>query len=267
MYTALVEVLKDLWAFVVTKKPVSQESKSAQLQSEQSPEQSRPQSTQSPKEGFFLESRVGYVAQPHVACLQMPQNTFDTRRGVFQYGDVVKVIRQKDTWSFVESAALQGWVESKYLTDDEHEVFPILQSNQVYDANNKETKKLRQYLNDELLGGQLQMHLQPAEFVLYKLKKLRADVMWPLERPRLPGTWQSILRGKKGVSLGQEPKTSSVLEYNGNTEPFLAFVESVTPDNSIVISCVGRQNAGEYEQQEFTSAQWKEWRPVFISFT
>jgi hypothetical protein len=267
MYTALVEVLKDLWAFAAAKKPVSKASESTLLQFEKNSEQVQSQYSQPPKESYFLESRVGYVTQSHVACLQMAQNTFDTLRGVFQYGDVVKVIRQKDTWSFVESAALQGWVESKYLTDDKNEVFPILQSNQVYDADNTETKKLRQYLNDELLGGQLRMHLQPAEFILYQLKKLGPNVVWPLERPRLPGMWQSILSGKKGVSLGREPKTSSVLEHNGDTQQFLAFVESVTPDNSIIISCVGRQKAGEYEQQEFTSAQWRVWRPVFISFT
>jgi hypothetical protein len=58
-----------------------------------------------------------------------------------------------------------------------------------------------------------------------------------------------------------------VLECKGDKEQFLAFVESVIPDDSIIISSIGRHEAGVYEKQEFTRAQWRELRPVFISFT
>jgi hypothetical protein len=268
MPAAFIGVLKDLWAFVITKPVVSNPPKSVLLLPEASPPATQTPETSPPlKASFSLESRVGYVTQPKVRCLQVPQKKFDTLRGLFKYGEAVKVIQQKDQWSFVESAAIQGWVESIYLTEDKKAVFPQLHSGQTYDANNLETKKLRQYLNDELLGGLLELPLQPTEFVTYQLRRLAIEIAWPLERPRLPGMWQAILAGKRGVSIGPEPKTGSVLESTSGPKQFLAFVESVTPDDSLVISGVGRQQEGGYEQTECTRAQWLEWKPVFISFT
>jgi hypothetical protein len=268
MSTAFIEVLRDLWAFVITKPVVSDSSESVLLLPETSPPATQTPKTPPPlKASFSLESRVGYVTQSAVRCLQVPQKKFDTLRGLFTYGEAVKVIQQKDQWSFVESAVVQGWVESKYLTDDKKAVFPQLNSGQTYGANNPETKKLRQYLNDELLGGLLGLPLQPTEFATYQLRRLAIEVAWPLERPRLPGMWQSILSGKRGIAIGREPKTGSVLETTSGPKQFLAFVESVTPDDSLVISCIGRQQEGVYEKTECTRAQWFEWKPVFISFT
>ena len=268
MYAAFIEVLSDLWAFASPKRAVFDTPKVGLAGSEKSLELTPAHNT-APllKASFSLEGRMGYVTQSPVRCLQVAQKKFDTLRGLFKYGDVVRVIQQKDQWSFVESETVQGWVESKYLTDDKDAVFPRLDDGQVYGANNQETKKIRQYLNDELLGSLLELPLQSTEFVLYKLRKLAVKIVWPFERPRLPGMWQSILDGKKGISIGDEPKTGSVLESKGGAAPFLAFVESVTPDDSIVISCVGRQRDGEYEKKEYSRARWREWKPVFISFT
>jgi hypothetical protein len=195
------------------------------------------------------------------------QNKFDTLRGLLSYGTAVEVVHHKDHWSFVQTPQLHGWVESKYLTDDKKVVFPVFANGTIYEADNRETLKLRAYLTDELLGGLLARKLQSSEFIMYQLRRLRTGVLWPLDRPRLPGMWQTILQGKRGVSIGAEPKTSSVLECMKEDGSFLAFVESVTPEDAIRISCVGRHTDGMYEQKEFTRAQWRAWRPVFISFT
>jgi hypothetical protein len=268
MHTAFIEVLKDLWYFVISKQCATGSSNEVVLHPKKSPKTVLPLETPPPLEvSYSLESRICYIAQSHVRCLQTAQKKFDTLRGLLRYGDVVKVIQHKEKWSFVESTAVQGWVKSTCLTDDKNSVYPQLLHDHVYDEHHLETKKLRKYLNDELLGGLLGIKLQTSEWVIYQLTRLGTEVAWPLERPRLPGMWQSILSGKRGVSIGTEPKTGSVLEYNGDTESFIAFVESVTPDDSIVVSCVGRQKLGVYENKEFTRAQWREWRPVFISFT
>lgn len=271
MYDALVEVLRDLWAFAFLKKPIFEASIDTVSVQKSSTQQPQPpaslQQQQQQKAGYSLESRICYVTQPQVRCLHFASNSFDSLRGLLGYGEKVSVVQHKNTWAFVESASVQGWVESKFLTENKHSVFPQLHSGQVYGANNAETKKLRQYLNDELLGGLLQLALQSAEFVIYQLRLSGTKVAWPLERPRLPGMWQSILVGKRGVFIGQEPKTGSVLEGNERKEPFIAFVESVTPDNSIVISYVGRSESGMYEKKECTRTQWQQWSPVFISFT
>lgn len=268
MHAAFIEVLSDLWAFITKKRPVLSPSARACSLTEKDSEKVSSLETQPPvKASYSVESRVGYITQPQVKCLQVAQKKFDTLRGLFKYGEVVNVMQHKDSWSFVETPALQGWVETKYLTDDKNEVFAQFQTDQEYDAHNLETVKLRQYLDDELLGGLLELKLQPSEFVMYQLRKLGVVVAWPLERPRLPGAWQSILKGKRGVSIGFEPKTGSALECDGKKERFLAFVESVTPDDSIIISYVGRREAGVYEKRQFSRIQWQDWKPVFISFT
>jgi hypothetical protein len=194
MYAAFIEVLNDLWVFATAKRLISDVSESELLICEKSPEQTQsPEAPQPLKASYSLESRVCYVNQPQVRCLQGAQKKFDTLRGILKYGDAVKVIQHKENWSFVESATVQGWIETNCLTDDKKLVFPQLLSDQVYDANNTQTKKLRQYLNDELLAGLLELELQPSEFVMYQLRIFGIEVAWPLERPRLPGMWQSIL--------------------------------------------------------------------------
>lgn len=66
-----------------------------------------------------------------------------------------------------------------------------------------------------------------------------------------------------------EPKTGSILEYAGDdgVNGFLAYVVAVHPDLSITIKSIGRLKEGEYREEDFTQSQWKEWRPVFISFS
>jgi hypothetical protein len=268
MYTAFIEVLGDLWVFVTAKRAHSVVSDTVLFLPEKKPEQVLPHETiQSVKANYSMESRVLYINASRVMCLQTPHIHFDTLRGILKYGDTAKVIQHKDQWCFVESPTVQGWVETKYLTDDKCAVLPQLQDNQVYSAHSTETKKLRQYLDDELIGGLLELSLQSSEYMMYRLKKIGIAVAWPLERPRLPGLWQSILSGKRGVSIGLAPKTGSVLESRDDNTHFLAFIESVTPEESISISCVGRLQAGVYEHKEFTKAQWQQWKPVFISFT
>ena len=268
MYSAFVEVLYDLWDFVTPKQFMRNNTHTVFAAPRQSvqPTAASVDST-SQKTHYSVESRLGYIQVPEVACLQVIGKKFDTVRGTLKYGDGVKIVREKDDWYFVESGAMQGWVETQAVTTEASSVFPQFTSGQLFDVNDSETKKLRLYLRDELRGGVLGRNLQPTEYIMYRLKRLGAVVAWPLERPRLPGKWQTILNGKRGVSLGFEPKTSSVVECASVNQEFLAFVESVAPDETIVVSSVGRGEDGHFETKEFTSAQWKLWQPVFISFT
>jgi hypothetical protein len=270
MFAALIEVVKDLWDFAVmqhlTQTPGT---KQLLLTSEQKPEVSVKKTEAEPISAQpSLESRVCYVSESTLLCLQTPQKKFDTLRGIFSYGDMVRVMQQKNNWSFVEHSDLRGWVYTSGLETDESAVLPRFTKNSTYTAFEENTIKLRAFMQDALLGGELKLPLQSVEYIHYRLKKAGTKPHWPLERPRLPGNWQHILRGKRGVEIGLEPKTGSILECNGCQEnEFLAYVESVTPDNTIVISCVGRTQDGVYEEMQYTKAQWQEWKPVFISFT
>lgn len=267
MYAAFIEVLKELWEFVLPARSAAVSTAPLVAARNASDKIESLKSSPSSKAGYSLESRVCYINHSEVQCLQVAQKKFDTLRGVLSYGTAVEVVQHKDHWSFVQTPQLHGWVESKYLTDDKNAVFPVFYKGTIYEADNRETLKLRDYLADELLGGLLKKKLQPSEFIVYQLHRHSIGVLWPLDRPRLPGMWQIILKGKRGVSIGVEPKTGSVLEYTEDGGSFLAFVESVTPDDTIRISSVGRHTDGMYEQTECTRVQWREWRPVFISFT
>jgi len=211
--------------------------------------------------------RVAYVQSDTAICMSSPKFTFDTQVGSLSYGDKVMVTRVQDSFAEIDTNVVRGWVETKVLSDDVHKVFPDLQSNQIYGFNNEQTIKLRRYLHDETLAQLLMLPLQSTEYLLYTLKRAGVTVSWPPTRPREPGAWQKILRGVKGVTMGIEPRTSSIFEYVGYGAPgFLGYVEAVHPDQSITLQSVGRINEGEYRVEEFTHDEWKEWRPVFISF-
>lgn len=212
--------------------------------------------------------RIAYVKSDSVVCLNGPELEFDAQVGTLFYGDRVTVTRIKDKFVEVEAGTVHGWVESTFLTDDLKEIIPSLRSAYIYGVTNEETIKLRRYIHDEALGQELGLSLQSIEYILFILKKTGIKVSWPPVRPREPGVWKTILRGLKGVSMGVEPKTGSVLEYAGNGTPgFIGYVEAVHPDQSITLQTVGRVEEGEYRVEEFSHEEWKEWRPVFICFT
>ena len=77
------------------------------------------------------------------------------------------------------------------------------------------------------------------------------------------------MRGVRGVSISVEPRTQAVLERPAESgeRGFVAYVSAVHPDNSIVIEGVGMFMAGEYTVETFSHEEWREWRPVFISFS
>lgn len=272
MVTAFIEVLTDLWRFVTVKKPQGevlrlQACTAPQKAVELLPARADLPATAEAVSSSILETKICYVQSERLLCLQTPHKKFDTLRGVLRYGDSVRVIQQKNHWSFVEHHSVQGWVETQFLSTDSATVLPDFHHNHRYDAYHSETTKLRLRIADELLGGELALDLQSTEYLLYRLKENGQSISWPLERPRLAGTWQTILKDKKGIAIGHTPKTGSVLECSVAGTHFLGYVETVTPESIIVISTVGRVVEGVFETIEYTKPQWQELSPVFISFT
>lgn len=214
-----------------------------------------------------IEGSKAIVIVDSAECLTRPVYAFDTVLGYFSYGEEVVVSTMQGVFAYVHSARLSGWVSTAALSDDFGLVYVKLQPAFVYGPFHQETIKLRRYINDESLGEKLELSLQPTEFILYTLKRARITVPWPSGRPRLSGDWQILLKGVAGVTISIVPKTGSVLESASNlSAAFLAFVQEVRPDQSLKIVSVGRLDDGEYREEEFTKEQWKEWRPVFISF-
>lgn len=216
----------------------------------------------------MVEGRSAYIAWEEVACLSRPALDFDTVLGTLSYADRVAVDVIEGEFAHVISPTVAGWVPVGALTEDQQSVLPYFLDGQRYQNDSPETKKLRTFIKDEALGAVLQLPLQGTEYIMYRLRRAGVTVRWSDVRPRTPGSWQRLLRGQSGVTMSIEPKTGAVLEYTGSEAPsFLGYVESVKPDRSIVLTSVGRDADGQFREETLSADEWREWRPVFISFT
>jgi hypothetical protein len=217
---------------------------------------------------LLTAGETAYIIKPNVPCFKRPILAFDSRVGSFSFGNSVTVSTVEGQFAYVSSSTCAGWIDRNMMTYQKSEVFPHLQSGQIYTADDKETIKIRAWLKDECDGASLYLSLQPIEHILYELSARGICPNWSNERPRRPGVWQNLLKGKPRVRIGIEPKTGSIMEYHRDDRTgVLAFVEAVHPDDSIVIQSVGREREGEYLVDSFSERQWRELRAVFISIT
>lgn len=274
MVKAFIEVVKDLWHFfcelfvdskTVQKHQITTESEKTINKTEILP--TRPLVVVNTKSGN-IEGWTAFVQEDAVPIFSTSEILIDSRLGYLSYGDKVNVTGESGDFSTINIFGIKGWVKTLELTENFHQVYPNFVHTQKYDSKHEETQKLRRLIKDEVLGGQLKLPLQSSEFVLFMLKEARVVFEWPSKRPRLPGAWKALLRGVKGVTLSLEPHTGSVIEYAGDEgmSGFLGYVKVVRPDLSITVQSVGRLKDGEYLNEEFSHDEWKEWRPVFISF-
>lgn len=277
MTQALWEVLKDLWNFVCHEfSGLSHGAYSLNKNATVGVEPPRKIGSLLSRPIVASENKAGdligwtaYVQIDTVPYFSQPEFIFDTKLGSFSYGDKLMVICNVNNFSEVRTATARGWVDAKALAEDSHQVLPDLKPKIIYNAQHEQTVKLRQLIQDEALGQRLGLPLQSVEFVLSVLKRRQVLIPWLAERPRSPGRWKTLLKGLKGVTLSLEPHTGAILEYAGDdgVQGFLGYVEAVHPNLSITLQSVGREKEGEFRIEEFSHDEWKEWRPVFISFT
>lgn len=272
MLNAFIEVIVELWSFIFAKDKGVRLALPGQVEATTS--KSRVIDKEVIKEinftaGTIVEGigRLAYVGVDKAVCYSQTTIDFDTRLGDLHYGDTVMVKSINGAYAKINFQDYDGWMKVADLVDDKNLVVPNLKSSYVYGPKNEETLKLRKYLKDELLGGLLNLPLQPLELIIYLLKSQRIVVNWPNTKPRNPGSLSNLLKGRKGVSMSIEPRTSSVIEYlDENNDGIIGFITEVSPDLTITVGSVGRIEVGEYRVEKFTHDEWKEWRPVFISF-
>lgn len=277
MIRVILEVLKDLWDFICHEVrsffQQTQRENHVEVINSQQPEKlpnviARPIIISQNKSGDLV-GWSAYVKVDIAPCFSQPEQSVDTKLGSFLYGDKVMVVRTINNFVEVRTATMCGWLDEKDLTDDFNKVLPNFKNATIYGSGDEEVIKLRRLIQDEVLGQYLNLPLQSLEFALSVLKIKQTHVPWPAIRPRLPGSWKNILRGIKGVSMSLEPHTGAILEYAGDdgVSGFFGYVEAVRPDQSITLLSVGRVEEGEYRSEECSRDVWKEWRPVFISFS
>ncbi len=194
-----------------------------------------------------------------------PTVTFDGAVKVVPYGEKVLVHSLEGRFASVTIGSRSGWMLKDVLYSESDRVLPQFVVGSTYGSDSTETKKLRFAINDEFLGGAVRAPLSASEYVTYRLWKAGKQLPWGETRPRLPGSWQRLLKGAAGIYSGVSPKTGSVMEYLDDEVAALAFVDAVAPDETIRISMIAEDDDSRYLEQELSKDSWRELRPVFIS--
>ena len=197
--------------------------------------------------------------------LVLPQSAFDGCFEIVPYGTAVTVVGYSGRYASILRAGHTGWILKDSITPDKSAVWPQFIVNHEYRATDTETIKVRSLLHDSFGVGILSLPLQATEYVTVRLMNDHRSISWPKIRPRLPGSWQQILRGVPGVHNSISPKTDTIMEWTAESgEGRLAYVESVTPDNAISLTLIGLTMAGQYTTLQLPESAWRELRPVFI---
>ncbi len=208
-----------------------------------------------------------YIAGSHAHLHHDPVLAFDASSGKLGFGQAVVLISTSGRWVKVEVNGHVGWVLKDVLVDDKSEIIPDLNEFDIYDSLNPETLKLRAWIDDEFFAGRASLLLSAAEYVTYRLLRDGKVIHWKKDAPRLPGTWQTRLRGQNGIYMNVLPSPMSVMEYVLDDVGHLAFVEEVLPERSIRISEVGNRDDGGYREVTLSETEYRELHPVFIKIT
>lgn len=215
----------------------------------------------------LLHGALAFVGEENTRLFTDPVIAFDGAICDVAYGDTVYVERYQGRFAEVRYGSLSGWVLRDALRESLRDIAPVFTAGERYDAHSEETQKLRRYIKDAFLGGEIGADLCDVEYAMYRLRQKGIAVSWRPERPRTAGTWQKKLRGVPSVHIGIVPRTDSVMEYLEEDRGHVLFVEAVYPDESINVSAFGMEEEGVYTEAVWEKETYREFRPVFISFT
>ena len=209
---------------------------------------------------------VMYVSAPAgTPCVYAPQMDFDAVIETLPYGTAVTVIGYQGRYASVNRSNITGWVDKDALTPQKNTVWPAFVSGVTYGADASEVTMTRTIIADMFGAGQLGLPLQAGEYIAVRLKSEHRSINWSRKRPRVAGSWATLLRGTTGIHIGVTPKTDTIMEWqDGDGEGRLGYVEAVAPDLTITMSAVGVEDAGRYTVKTMSEEIWREWRPVFI---
>lgn len=211
------------------------------------------------------KNTIMYIRSGEVKLFKKPTIEFDTVISSLGYGDMVMLFEKRGRWAHVGYGEIQGWVLREDLADTPHAVYPefMLGSENAADAQN--TIRVRATIRDQFAGALAALPLQAGEYVVYRLIRRGLEIMWPNDRPRVPGIWHALLRGVPGIRIGTTPKTGALMEYMMSEEMgHIAYIESVLPDETIRIAETNFPDNGIYNERVLTREEWRELRPVFI---
>lgn len=215
----------------------------------------------------FRPGELYFIGDIDTYLYSDPVVAFDTAHSRLGYGAQVLLKKLGGRWAHVLADGTEGWVLKDSLRERSEDIYPQFLYDNVYEAQDPETIKLRACIGDSFGGARAGIPLTGAEYVTYKLYKKKRVIEWQPDGPRIPGTWQVRLRGQHGVHMSVLPKTDSIMEYIVDDTGYLAYVEAVFPDKSIKVSQVGIPDDGQYTERTMMLEEYRELRPVFIEVT
>ncbi len=213
---------------------------------------------------LFVQGEEYFIGVFEALVYVDPVIAFDTVCIKLPYSEQVHLQKIGGRWAYIKTSYVHGWVLKDSLAEKALDIFPQFEANVTYDDENTETHKLRLCIADMFEGEATKSILTDVEYVTYMLKRKGITIAWPVDRPRIAGTWQKKLRGAKGIHIGIFPKTDSVMEYVQDDVGHVCYVEAVFPDQSITISSIGTFGEGFFSESMLQKDEWKELRPVFI---
>lgn len=206
-----------------------------------------------------------FVCTETCAVHLRPARVLDGVLGTLACGSEVAVVGYQGRWVEIRFGTGTAWVSKENLTDDRAAVFPVLEEGVVYDSSHPDTERIRRVIGDVFAARDLNLPLLGIEYVTYQLERDGRRVSWPTDRPRSAGRWRELLRGVRGVHLSVQPTTRCIMEVlDERGLGSVSYVESVRPDESIVVATVGRYVDGRFARLTLVKAAWQALRPVFI---
>lgn len=218
-------------------------------------------------EGVRIQKNtVMYANSVRVPVFKNPTIEFDGQIGEVPFGDMVIVLEPRGRFYRIMWNTIEGWVLKEDIADRALRVYPVFTIGEENGVDHPNTAHVRAILGDIFGLGRSEFALTAGEYVLYRLWRKGARIVWPEIRPRVPGLWHTILRGSRQVHIGVMPKVGAVMEYMLSPEMgHVAYVEAVFPDHTITISETNFPDAGIYNERVLTKEEWKELHPVFMT--
>jgi len=208
---------------------------------------------------------VMYTRVSKVPMYKNPTIEFDAKITEIPFGAMVIVGEPKGRFYPVNWKDYSGWVLKDDMAESGKQTHPAFADGESNEVDSNNTALVRALIKDEFGLSRSEFPLQAGEYVLYRLWRRGLEIHWPDIRPRTPGTWHTILKGKPGVYIGISPEVGSIMECVLEGEiGHVAYVEAVFPDESITITEVNNPDSGLYRERQLTKEEWKELRPVFI---
>ena len=140
-----------------------------------------------------------------------------------------------------------------------------LQPNIRYDKDHDITKQVREYLREETTLPVETRDLTQFEWFAYYFSITNRAVPWQNLTQKTVGFWHQVLRGLPNVSIGIEPKSNAILEWQDSGVGKVGNVTRVTPGGDITVQELGGELPGVLFERELPQDKWRELRPVFIS--